>query len=577
MRSSLKKQRAVCGTVALVAVLALPDATSHAQAVPARHVHDLSLLVAPTHPCVWPVGMTQHLVTPSRTFGPGAYHRDLIVIDEHTGTQWDAPAHFVPPPDSGLPGAGPMGLLTGEKVPAWQFVGEACVIDLREYTDRAANGHSFLITPDHVKAWEKKHRAVGPGDVVLFHSGYSDRYYRPLATGGERFVHTVLRKETPAWPAPTPECMEYLASRKVMALGLDSPSMGPVPDLAAATHQAGGKHGMIWTECAANLGSLPPTGGFYALLAARHAGGSGSEARAIGITEPRLAARLIASARAKKVVDLSVVLDENYPITWPGHAPGEEASRYVATTLNAFSKARGPYFARSHLLDAQAGTHVVPPSFALPPRGFDHNRYAPAIREVLKEYEAKFGPRGNSEMTTEKVPLEALMGEAHVIDVRNLLGTTAKEKWPASPVITLERVKEHEQKVRPIKAGEVVIFHSGYSDSHFKPLPSLPEIDRMMAAPLAGQAEGWPAPAPEVIVYLAERGVRCIGTDGPTLGGVDRRQALLVYWAAGSRGVFPVEYLINAGKLPQKGAFFLFAPVKIQGSHGGYGRALGLY
>lgn len=306
------------------------------------HVHDLSLLVSPEMPCVWPVGMMQHVVIPNRTFGASPYHRDLVTIDEHTGTQWDAPAHFVPPPDSGLPGAGAMGLITGEKVPAWQFIGEACVIDIREHVDDAPPGSSFLITPEIVQQWEKKHRPVGPGDVVLFRSDYSDRYYKPLATGGERFVHTVLRKDTSGWPAPTPECMKYLGNKKVMALGLDGASMGPVPDLAVATHQAGGQFGMIWTECATNLGSLPTTGACYVLLAAKHVGGSGGEARAIGITEPKLAKRLIDGAKARRVVDLSVALDEDLPITWPGSAPGDEASRYIAKTLNAFGKAAVP-------------------------------------------------------------------------------------------------------------------------------------------------------------------------------------------------------------------------------------------
>ena len=60
--------------------------------------------------------------------------------------------------------------------------------------------------------------------------------------------------------------MEYLASRKVMTLGTDSTSMGPLPDLAEPTHFAGLKHGMIWTESATGLGGLPPTGAFYCML-----------------------------------------------------------------------------------------------------------------------------------------------------------------------------------------------------------------------------------------------------------------------------------------------------------------------
>jgi kynurenine formamidase len=520
--------------------------------------------------------MMQHVVTPNRSFGPGPYHRDLIAIDEHTGTQWDAPAHFVPPPGSGLPGAGPMGLVTGEKVPAWQFCGEACVIDVSAHVDDAPKGGSFRVTPEIVQAWEKKHRPLKFGDAVLFRSGYADRYYQPFPRG-ERFVQTALRKETPGWPAPTPETMQYLGEKGVMTLGIDSPSMGPLPDLAVATHQAGGKLGMIWTECLANLGALPPTGTFHAVLAAKHAGGSGGECRAIAITEPKLAARLIESARHKRVVDLSVTLDEALPVTWPGYGPGDEAPRYLAKTLNAFSKARGPYFARTHLFDSQVGTHVVPPSFSLPPAGFKLRNYSKEIRALLSQYEKQFGRFDSSDRTVEKVPLDALLGEAHVIDVSDLLGTTAEKDWPASPKITVDLIKKHERSVRPVRAGEVVLFRSGYSDKHFSPLPEQPQMDRLFAAPLAGQAEGWPAPTPEAVVYLAEKGVRCLGTDGPTLGGADRKQALLVYWAAASRGLFPVEYLTDLDQLPESGAFFLFAPIRIQGAHGGYGRALGFY
>ena len=86
-------------------------------AVPRDQVRDLTLTIAPELPCVWPAGMTPMAVLPTAPFGRSGRHRDMLVIDEHTGTQWDAPAHFVPPPDSGLPGAGPMGLVTGEKVP----------------------------------------------------------------------------------------------------------------------------------------------------------------------------------------------------------------------------------------------------------------------------------------------------------------------------------------------------------------------------------------------------------------------------------------------------------------------------
>ncbi|MEX2025719.1 MAG: cyclase family protein, partial [Pirellulaceae bacterium] len=404
----------------VIAALATPIASAQ---LSAEHVKDLSLLVTPELPCVWPVGQMPHAVIPQRLVGPGAYRRDLILIDEHTGTQWDAPAHFVPPPDSGLPGAGPTGKITSDKVPVWQFCGEACVIDVAKHCDDAPEGSSYLIRPDAVIAWEKANRPLKFGDVVLFKSGYSDKYYQPFPAG-DRFVAAPLRKDSPGWPAPMPETMEYLAERGVMTLGLDSPSMGPIPDLAAATHQAGGKRGMIWMECGANLRSLPTTGAFYAILAPKHAGGSGGECRALGITEPKLAARLIASARKKQVADLSVTLNEEYPVTWPGYGAGDEASRYVGKVLNAFSQARGPYFSMTHMLDGLSGTHVVPASFSLPPGPVDRIGHSEDVRKLLAEYENRFGKRGRKAESLDQVPLEALMGEAHVIDVRKLVGTT---------------------------------------------------------------------------------------------------------------------------------------------------------
>ena len=542
--------------------------------VPAEHVHDLSLPVSSAWPCVWPLGMMQHITIPRFTFGPGAFHRETIVLDEHTGTQWDAPAHFVPPPDSGLPGAGPMGLVTGEKVPAWQFVGEACVIDVTAHRDDAPGGSSFLIRPEHVKAWEEKYRPLRAGDVVLFRSDYTDTYYLPLNRGGARFVIRPLTKMAPAWPAPAPETMTYLGEKGVMAAGLDGASMGPLPDLAVATHQAGGAFGMIWIECGTNFKALPPTGAFYALLPAKHAGGSGGEARVLAITEPKLASRLIAAARSKRVTDVSVTLDNNLPVTWQGHGPGEEAQRYLAEPLNQFEKPRGPYMAWTHTFDSQVGTHLVTPAFTLPPPGFDAGQFSSEIRDLRARFEKEHGPLGHSTQTIDKLPLNRLIGAARIIDVSKLRGTTVRETWPASPIITVEQVLDHEKAHGRLAAGEIVLFRTGYTDEKFKPLPDAPAQDECFAAPLAGKSEGWPALSPGVIALLAERGVRCTGMDTPTAGGVQREVSLMTYWAAAKHDMLLVEFLTSLGQVPEKGAWFLFAPVKIEGIRSGHGRAL---
>jgi kynurenine formamidase len=373
-----------------------------------------------------------------------------------------------------------------------------------------------------------------------------------------------------AWPDPAPACMEYLAGRKVMHVGTDSPSMGPIPGpIGEETHYAGLKHGLIFTEGATGLGGLPTSGAFYCLLAPKTvggAGGVGGAGRAFAVVGEPLAGRLIEAARKKNVVDLSVALTEDTPVWWPG--PGVGRARYPY-----FKDRMPPHGQNRHTMDSHAGTHLVPPAYALPAKGFDNGRYAPEVREWLAEYEKKYGPRGSSDVTADKVPIAQTCGRARVIDVKHLAGTMKKESWPASPEITADEIRTYEKRHGELKPGDVVVFRSGYSDRFCKPFPA---GNACMADPLNGKSEGWPAPGPDAVLYLAKKGVRCVATDGPTLGGAEPKRALFTSWALGGSGLAGVEYLTNLDKLPE-GAYFLFAALKIRGCHGGPGRAIALY
>ena len=280
---------------------------------------DCSLLVAPDYPATWPSNpFPRFQIMHQRTIGPDSpYNIDALLIDGNTGTQLDVPPHSVARPDLQRPKSGPLGLAYTDKIEAWQFGGEACVIDLRDLLDKAAKGVSPLIRRADVERFEQQHRKLRFGDVVLFRSDYSDRYYQPLPAGN-RYIADVLDRKAPGYPNPDPDCMEFLASRKVMTLGTDSASMGPLPDLAEPTHYAGLKHGMIWTEGATNLGALPPTGAFYCMLGPKHKNGPYGEGRALAIVGGELPKRLIESAKAKRALDLSPTLAANLPTTSPG-------------------------------------------------------------------------------------------------------------------------------------------------------------------------------------------------------------------------------------------------------------------
>ncbi len=270
-----------CGVAIFAAVgakAAAADKSTAADSEAAPKFVDLSLMVAPELPGSWPAaGFPPFHMNGYLRIGPlSAYNSEILALDGNTGTQLDVPPHSVPHPDTGLPNAGPFGRVFTDKVPAWQFGGEACVVDCRDLVESAANGHSALVKKERIAAWERSHRPLAFGDVVLFYSGYSDKFFRPFPAG-RRYLADPVEGRTPAWPDPDPDCMEYLASRKVMALATDSASMGPLPDLAEPTHLAGLKYGMIWTESGTGFGHLPATGAFYCILSPKHAEGPYAE------------------------------------------------------------------------------------------------------------------------------------------------------------------------------------------------------------------------------------------------------------------------------------------------------------
>jgi len=290
---------------------------------------DCSLPVAPEYPCTWPSApFPRFQIVHQRTIGPdSAYNIDVLMIDGNTGTQMDVPPHSVARPDLERPKSGPFGLAYTDKIEPWQFGGEACVIDTRELLDQAPKGVSPLVTRKFVTQFEQEHRQLRFGDVVLFRSDYSNKYYRPFPEGS-RFIADILDKKAPGYPNPDPDCMELLAERKVMTLGTDSPSIGPLPDLAEPTHYAGLKYGMIWTEAAANLGLLPATGAFYCMLGPKHAGGPYAECRALAVVGGELPQRLIESCRANRATALPPPLAPDLPWTSPGLGTGQHRQVY---------------------------------------------------------------------------------------------------------------------------------------------------------------------------------------------------------------------------------------------------------
>jgi isatin hydrolase len=262
-------------------------------ALAAFEVVDLTVTLAEHLPGAWPThmpfqrkvynwyaGAGEEQIQPIHGFR-GPYQTAFFTLDEHCGTHIDAPAHFIPPPGSGLPMAGPMGLVTGDKLDLAKMMGPAAVIDVTDLSGQGEGGVSPEILPEHVERWERQHGAMRPEDVVLFRSDWDDRYL-PFPAGNSYVFEPLVLHHGPGWPTPGIPCLQLLLDRGVTTVGLDGVSVGAA-HAGVPPHQFGLGHGMMYVELLANLRQLPPRGAYFLFLPLKVEGSSASPGRAIGL------------------------------------------------------------------------------------------------------------------------------------------------------------------------------------------------------------------------------------------------------------------------------------------------------
>ena len=218
-----------------------------------------------------PIDGPQHV----RSTAP--YYDCWMLIDEHSGTHFDAPPHFIPPPGSGLPHASPLGAITGEHVPLAQLQGPAAVVDCRPLL-RDEPGVSPRVERSYIEAFEAEHGRLEPGDVVLIHGGW-DRHFVPLPAG-DAYTAGPLAGRSPAWPAPTAEAVLHCHERGVRLIGTDAGTIGAADELASM-HYAGLGNNLLFVESLANLDRLPPRGAYFVFLPIKVLRSSGCPGRAI--------------------------------------------------------------------------------------------------------------------------------------------------------------------------------------------------------------------------------------------------------------------------------------------------------
>ncbi len=252
-------------------------------------VVDLSLVLSEELPCWW----STHMPFQHKTFSyfddrggdacrlvsraGGDYQTRWMLLDEHTGTHVDAPAHFIPEPGTGLQGEGELGSVTVEQIPLDQLAGPAAVIDVPEDLP-SEPGVSPIITPGLIEAFEEQHGLLEAGDVVLFRTGW-DRHYLPGQAGSAYCFDPLVLGSVPGWPAPEPPAMRLLIDRGVRCVGTDAPSMGSTHD-GGPVHREGLGAGVAYVEALAGLHQLPARGAHFVFAPINLARGTGAPGRA---------------------------------------------------------------------------------------------------------------------------------------------------------------------------------------------------------------------------------------------------------------------------------------------------------
>jgi kynurenine formamidase len=162
--------------------------------------------------------------------------------------------------------------------------------------------------------------------------------------------------------------------------------------------------------------------------------------------------------------------------------------------------------------------------------------------------------------------IDVLVANAGVIPL-----STKEGKPGMSPFVTSDHIVAFEEKHGALKEGEVVLLQTSWNRYYVEGEEGLKYMHRSL---VTMDAPGWPAPAPEMILYLHEKGVKTVGIDAPSIGSA--HDPIPVHQEGLSRGMRYVEVLTNFGELPVRGAYFAFLPLKIAGSSGSPGRAIAL-
>jgi kynurenine formamidase len=193
-----------------------------------------------------------------------------ISMSEHTGTHFDAPAHWISGRD--LPNA------SVDEIDVKNFIGPICVIDC---SDGASQNDDFELTTEIITDWEAIHGTIPPNTWVFMRTDWSKRK-------GMEYLN--MKEDGPHSPGPTPEAVRFLVEeRDIRGFGVETVGTDAgqgahyIPPYPAHFYLHGaGKFGL---QCLCNLDQLPATGAVLMAAPLKIKNGTGSPLRVLALVE----------------------------------------------------------------------------------------------------------------------------------------------------------------------------------------------------------------------------------------------------------------------------------------------------
>jgi kynurenine formamidase len=225
-----------------------------------------------------------------------------------------------------------------------------------------------------------------------------------------------------------------------------------------------------------------------------------------------------------RVLDLAYAINDKL-VPWPGD------ERWFEAKVNSSVKKDG-YFTRSFWMLEHYGTHLDAP-IHFPP----------------------------GKTPVDQIPPRQFFGMAVVFDVRLEGAADADYVLPAA------RIDEWEERHGQIPEGAIALLRTGWASRW-------PDAKTYRNQDKAGRMY-FPGFSVEAVERLIERKVSGIGSDTISVD-CGASEDFPVHHLALGAGLYHLENLADLSELPEKGAFLIVAPIKLEGGSGGPVRVFAL-